>query len=228
MRIEWQLTGRIRADIVAYAGKNLNGKRTTMRIFPSGNKQGRIVTEELTSMVIRAPYGTRVLLITQPGPDWEQHAWRCVSILEGQALPPGGSKLPGVRIPDLDLLDPCAAKKTDPDTQVSYRYVGSLEDGEGWTFGRGGEPGLRRQVRLIRIEAREAGPQDTLDPAQVALVGLVQDVVGAAADDARPAIAGLLVPALRSRLADMGVSASRIEAIVDALASGEEAPTEGL
>lgn len=211
MRIEWQIEGRIRCDVVAYAGKNLNGKRTTMRIFPSGSQQGGIDSSELVSMVVRAPYGTRILLITHPEGDWQRHPWRCIRMLKGKVMGPGKSQLAGARIPDLDLLDRGDAKKTDPDLQSSYPYVDALADGVGWTFGRGGPGGLKRRVKLIRIERETAGSGVRLGDTQRALVSLAGDIVaeGGAAD--------LVAAVLTRHLVASGVSAEQASAVAASL-----------
>jgi len=157
MNIRFDVAPLTRCDIVAYSGVNLTGKRSAVRIFPSGGLQGAIRVGEFSSMVIRAPHGTRVILVTQPGEHWEQGPWRWVDMREGCTVPSkkaGG--LPGVRLPDLDLLNEPDAKRTDTDFQASYTSVVGLDRGQGWTFGKLGRPKLKGSVRLIVVERSDA------------------------------------------------------------------------
>ena len=149
--MEWQIEKGTRCDLLCYAAKNLTGKFSPVRVFPGGNRKGDVKTSELRSIVVRAHFGTRVILVTEPGPDWQDHAWRCVRIREGTALlGSGAGALPGARIPDLDLLDNHGDKRTNIELESSYPIAATLEEGEGWTFGRLGE--LKGKVKLIRIE----------------------------------------------------------------------------
>ena len=148
--MDWQIEKGVRCDIVTYKARNLAGKRGQVRIFPQGNRQGDVRGEDIGSMVIRAPHGVRVVLITEPGPGWRDHPWRCIRVLEGASLPARKPGLPGVRIPDLDLLDEHGAKKTDPDLESTYPRAASIEDGQGWTFGRIGR--IKNRVQRIRVE----------------------------------------------------------------------------
>jgi hypothetical protein len=163
MRIKWELGERVRCDLFAFAAINLDGKKSLMRMFPTGSRKGRIETEEMRSIGIRTPIGTRVVLITHPGDDWEKHPWRCIRMMEGNVMPPGEGRLPGIRIPDLDLLDSFKARKTDTDFQSSYDFVERIEDGSSWTFGRGGGEGLKGKVRLIRVEREELAATTALE-----------------------------------------------------------------
>jgi hypothetical protein len=176
MRIQWEIGERVRCDLFAYAAVNLDGKRSIMRIFPSGSKQGRIETEELRSAAFRTHYGTRVIFITHPGDDWEDHPWRCVRMCKDTSVPATGEqRIPGIRIPDLDLLDEHTALKTDKDFQSSYDYVSKLADGTSWTFGRGGKGGLKGKVRLIRIEREELAATAAIEtPANMAMIALAK------------------------------------------------------
>lgn len=164
--VVWHVAERMRADLVAYAAPNLAGKRSTAQVFPRSRK-GKILSEDVRSMVIRAPHGVRLILCANATDDWEQWPWRCVRMLPGSTMPSprGEVGLPGVVIPDLDLLDPFHAKRTNPDLQSSYPLVDRLVDGTGWTFGRAGLPSLKAHVRMIRIEpdgaaaSRSPGPE---------------------------------------------------------------------
>lgn len=154
--MNWEIEKGLRADIVCYAAKDLSGKRTAIQIFPGGNRKGDVRPADLASMVIRARHGTRVVLVTTPGNNWESEPWRCVRMIEGQTLPSQKKfGLPGIRLPDLDLLDSVDAKRTNRDLQSSYPRADHLADGEGWTFGRIGP--LKGRVTLIRVE-RDVAP----------------------------------------------------------------------
>ena len=88
MLVRFEVAPRSRCDLVFYAAPNLTGKRAQVRIFPSGI-QGAVHTEDVRSMVIRAPHGTRVLLVARPGPAWQDSTcvtWGCVlpSAREGE------------------------------------------------------------------------------------------------------------------------------------------------
>lgn len=162
--VVWHIAERMRADLVAYAAPNLVGKRSAVRVFPR-SRQGTMLAEDIRSLVIRAPHGTRVILCTRAGEDWEEWPWRVARILPGSCLPPmraGG--LPGVVLPDLDLLDPFGAKKTNPDLQSSFPLVQRVEEGEGWTFGRAGLPSLKGHIRQIRIEPDGAPVERAVSP----------------------------------------------------------------
>lgn len=153
MLIRFQVAPRTRCDLVTYSGVNLTGRRGTVRIWPSGSVQGRVETGDLQSMVIRAPHGTRVILCTHDGPDWEAHPWRCVRLLPGSTVPSESTAgFPGVRLPDLDLQDPPSAKRTQTDMESSYPLADRLADGTGWTFGRVGDVPLKDHVVLVVVE----------------------------------------------------------------------------
>ncbi len=195
--MRWLVEPGVRCDLVFYAAPNLSGKRATLRVFPGGNKQGTDVQpEDLRSMVIRAPIGTRLVLCRSSGPDWEDLAWRCVRLIEGQVVPPerpGG--MPGLRLPDLDLLDAPDAKHTARELQSTYDHAERLVDGRGWTFGRRGE--LKGKVTTIRIE-RDA-------PAEARPEGAVPrfaDALLRRLDAEDPALARAVAPHVEALLAE--------------------------
>ena len=191
--MQWQVERGIRCDLVAYAARNLSGKRSPIQWFPAGNSRGDVAPNDLASLVIRAPHGVRVILITEPGPDWKDHPWRCIRMVEGNTVPGAKTGLPGVRLPDLDLLDGFDAKKTDPDLESSYPHADGL-DGDGWTFGRIGR--LKKRVQLIRIEKERAAPTESLPDAD-ALARRIVEKLGTEAIDA-------VADALQTTLTDAG------------------------
>jgi len=206
MRIEWEIGEKVRCDVIAYKAVNLEGKRSEMRLFPTGSRQGRVQIEDLQSMGFRTRFGTRVILITHPGEDWEEHPWRCIRMLKGSALPVGKNRMPGIRIPDLDLLDRWDARKTNAEFQSSYDFVKRLEDGTGWTFGRGGGQGIKGQVRLIRVEQEDQAAAAVVESEQnMAVIALAKRMMGEGAD---------LETAVKAQLVDQGLSVEEAEALM--------------
>jgi len=206
MRIRWEIGERVRCDVVACAAVNLEGKQSEMRVFPSGSQQGSIEVEECRSLAFRAHFGTRVILITQPGDKWEQHPWRCIRLMEGKAVPEGETRMPGIRVPDLDLFDPWDAHKTNEEFQSSYDLVEHLEDGKGWTFGRGGGDGLKGRVRLIRIEREDLAQAATIETeANMAMIALAKRILKDGAD---------VQSALKAQLVDAGLTVAQAEALM--------------
>ncbi|MCB9675549.1 MAG: hypothetical protein H6737_10560 [Alphaproteobacteria bacterium] len=154
MAMKWRVGPGVRCDLVAYAGKNLNGKRLQVQLFPTGARKGTLLGNELSSLVIRALPGTRVILAASDNDAWENAAWRCIRMVPGNFMrSEQRNGLPGVRIPDLDMMDAYTAKKTATDFEASYPYVDRLADGEGWTFGRGG--GLKNRVAMVIVDRED-------------------------------------------------------------------------
>jgi hypothetical protein len=204
VRVEWEVEPGTRCDVVTYAASNLTGKRGEIRIFPSGSRKGEVHTENLRSMVIRAPFGTRVVLLTQGGAQWEETAWRCVRIVEGRAMPSErGGGLPGVRLPDLDWLDAPDSKRTNPDVQATYPLVERFSEGEGWTFGRGG--GLKGRVAVIRVE-RDHGASEARLHAAERVARAVLAEAARRAPDALPALVEAAASALVAELSEEGLA----------------------
>lgn len=155
--MEWYVGPHVKCDMVSYGGVNLTGPRYVVRIFPTGSRKGTFRTHELKSCVILAPVGTRVILATAIGQDgWEDQPWRCVRMLAGQMFKNDEGQM-GVRVPDLDWMDPPAAKKVNPDRQEGFPQVKRLADGTGFTFGRSGAVPLKDHIRAIWVE-KESDP----------------------------------------------------------------------
>jgi len=148
--ITWEIPERIKAAFMFYTATNMIGGKNAVRLSLRG-RRGDPGPSSIRSMVIRAPIGTTVVFMTQPGPDWQQHTWRAVRLLEGQTVPGTKSPMPGARIPDLDALDPFDSKKTSSGYQESYPLVERFIDGVGWTFGRAGDEDLKGNVWGIRV-----------------------------------------------------------------------------
>ncbi len=155
--MDWYVGPRVKCDMVSYGGVSMTGPRYVVYIFPTGSRKGTFRTHELKSMAIVAPVGTRIILATDPSRDgWQQHPWRCIRMVEGSMFTNDkGQK--GVRIPDLDWLDPFDAKKTNLELQTGFPQVARLEDGTGYTFGRTGGVELKDHIRAIWVE-RESDP----------------------------------------------------------------------
>ena len=179
MKIELRLGKYTRCDIVAYKAINLAGKRTTLRIFPTGSIQGKLFTEDLKSMIIRAPYGMRVILCTTNQDDWEDHPYRCITIEKGVVIPPTEpGSLRGVRIPDLDFLSPPSTKRESESLQRTYPIIEHFADGEGWSFGTIGGTKLKANIKMIifeRVEVGEAPPLSESENMARVLLSLSKD-----------------------------------------------------
>lgn len=155
MSVLWRVAPGIRADLVAYGAPNFSGKRQAVQLFPTGSRKGQFKDTSIRSLVVRAPIGTRVVLAASSSDSWSIASWRCIRMLEGQVVPSEQRNgLPGVRIPQLDVLDPFDAKRTDREVESGVPKVDELADGVGWTFGHGGSIGGR--VAMILVEREEA------------------------------------------------------------------------
>ncbi len=159
MNVVFEIGKHVRCDILTWSGHNFGGKRTGIQVFPSGKVQGKVDSEDISSMVIRAYHGTRLILCTRATGDFEDAPWRCVRLVEGHTIPSEKKQgFPGVRVPDLDLLDKPSALRTDPGLQSSYPLVECFDDGDSWTFGSSGIPPIKGHVRRIIVE-KDEGPQ---------------------------------------------------------------------
>ncbi len=105
----------------------------------------------LSSCWVVGPLGIRVVFCAAPeaDPDWESKAWRAVVIRKGSAFKTK-TGLPAVRVPDLDWLDKPNAQRTDPDFQMSFQQVKTLDAGTEWTFGNGNL--LKNRIHSIRVD----------------------------------------------------------------------------
>jgi hypothetical protein len=159
MQVVLEVGERMRCDILAWSGIDFGGKRSILRVFPTGNIQGKLDSEEIRSIVVRAHHGTRVILCTRSDGPFEEAPWRCVRVVEGHSIPSEEPKgMPGVRLPHVDRLDLPKSRRTDPNLASSYPLVACFDDGEGWTFGTTGIPPLEGHVRRIIIE-KDDGPR---------------------------------------------------------------------
>ena len=144
--MEWAIEANMRCDLVGYTKPGYAGVRHVVQIFPSG-RQGDL-PDPFGSLAFIGPLGSQLVLVTHALGDWTLAPWRAIRILEGHAFRTRDGR-PGVRVPDLDLLDAPDAHRTDPDFEQTFDFASSLEAGRGWTFGRAGA--LKDQVRLIRV-----------------------------------------------------------------------------
>lgn len=167
MKIELRLGKYTRCDIVAYKAINLAGKRTTLRVFPTGSIQGKLFTEDIKSMIIRAPYGMRLILCTTNQDDWEEHPYRCITMEKGIVIPPTEpGSLPGVRIPDLDFLSPPSTKRESESLQRTYPIIENFADGDGWSFGTVGSTKIKDNIKMIIFERVAVGEAPPLTEAE--------------------------------------------------------------
>jgi hypothetical protein len=152
-KIRWEVGPMVRCDIIAYSGINYSGKRTQMRIFPTGSQQGGIDGGQMGSALLRAPAGVRMTLKSTPGEAWDREPWRAIEFHKATSIPSSVAKrLRAIRIPDLDYLDHFDAKTTNPTGSSSYPNAESLDAGEGWTYGRQRDGGLKGQIQVISLE----------------------------------------------------------------------------
>lgn len=169
--MRFEIGPRVRVDLVAYAAPNFSGQRRVLQCFPTGARKGQLDGTRFRSVVVRALPGTRVVFCASDRDTWDIVTWRAVRILEGHSMPSQQRNgLPGVRIPDLDRLDRFDAKRTDPDFESSYPVAETLDDGEGWTFGRPGQ--LANRVAMIRIE-REDIDSSQADPTRTVTTAIL-------------------------------------------------------
>ena len=145
--MDWQIAENMRCDLVGFTKPGFAGTRHVAQIFPSG-RQGDL-PDALSSLIVVGPIGTRVVLLTSQVGDYSAAPWRCIELKKGKAFLTKDGR-PGVRVPDLDLLDAPDANRTDPDFEQTYDIVQRLEDGLTWTFGRPGS--IKERVVLIRVE----------------------------------------------------------------------------
>jgi hypothetical protein len=148
--MKWEIAPKQRVDLACFGGINLSGERRLVDIQVVNGRQGPDVpSSELKSLVLIAPIGTRVLLKTHDGDDWEQHAWRAIRVMKGKCFATKEGRT-AVRVPDLDWFDAPDARRTDPDVQESFPQAATLAEGSGWTFGREGE--LKGRVVVVAID----------------------------------------------------------------------------
>ena len=169
MQIELRLGTHPRCDIVAYKAINMAGKKTVLRIFPTGSIQGKLYTEDIKSMIIRAPYNMRLILCTVNQDNWEEFPYRCITMKEGIVIPPTkgeATSLPGVRIPDLDFLENPDAKRMSETFHRSYPIVDNFAEGTDWSFGTVGSTKIKENIKMIIVERVEAGEAPPLSDAE--------------------------------------------------------------
>jgi hypothetical protein len=198
MKIALDITGKVRCDIVAYGAIDHAGKRTELRVFPGGNTRGSIESQDLRSIVVKAFYGTRVILCSHSGPDWMDHPWRCITILKGNSIrPKKPTGLPMVIVPDIDRLDRADAQRTNQDVQTSYPHADSVASGEGWSFGRFGATPLKARVKMIRFERDEVDDLPVAEAERVAHAVLARalEIAPDAVDDLVTEAVGALTAA---------------------------------
>jgi hypothetical protein len=145
--VDWQIGENIRCDMVGFTKPSFAGTRHVVQIFPSG-RQGDL-PDELSSLILVGPLGTRLVLVTTRVGEYTNAAWRCIDLVKGSAFQSRDGR-PAVRIPDLELLDKPDAHRTDLDFEQTFDFAADLESGKGWTFGRPGP--IKERVVLIRVE----------------------------------------------------------------------------
>ncbi|MBK7757578.1 MAG: hypothetical protein IPI35_14480 [Deltaproteobacteria bacterium] len=150
-RLRWDIAESITCDIITFSGINLSGKRTHIKVFPSGVK-GDVEGHDVQSVVVIAPLNTRVIFKTSAAEEgWEDMPWRTVDMIPGKVRANKAGK-PAVNIPDLDAYNEPDAQRVDPDLVSTFAHVERIEDGKGWTFGHRGALKLKGNIRAVRIE----------------------------------------------------------------------------
>ncbi|MSP55487.1 MAG: hypothetical protein EXR69_07790 [Myxococcales bacterium] len=151
--MEWTVAPRMRMDLVCFAGLNLAGERRIVDVHAVGGRQGGdVAPEDLKSLVVLGAVGTRVLLKTAPGDDWEKHPWRAILVTKAHHYRTKEGET-GVRVPDLDWFDKPDARRTDTEVQETFPYAETYAEGLAsgeWTFGRPGP--LKQKVKAIVID----------------------------------------------------------------------------
>ncbi|MFT4622586.1 MAG: hypothetical protein ACI8PZ_001242 [Myxococcota bacterium] len=194
MGIVWDVIGRHRVDLVAWSKPDMVARRTVVQFFPGG-RQGDFRPADIASMSIRAQIGTRVTLMSEPGPRWWTSPWRSMRFIERKVVPSTrATGLPGVRIPDLDRLDPFSARRTDRQFESSYPLVEHPDQGTGWTFGAIGTALLKGNVHGIRIESDDHERLPATAPGPEPRRNQPQPVMPPV-DDPRPQPAPMVAPA---------------------------------
>ena len=94
-----------------------------------------------------------MVFISSSGEQWEQEPWRAVEFSKANSIQSSVAKrLRAIRIPDLDYLDHFDAKTTNPSGSTGYPHAEDLDSGDGWTYGRQRDGGLKGNVQIIRLE----------------------------------------------------------------------------
>ena len=147
--IDLVITPKVKCDLLAYAGLHCGGQLSVVRVLPRGEADGAIDGAAFQSLMLAGPLGTRIVLATATGDDWQEYPWRAIVLTRGHTFTARNGK-PAVRIPDLETVDRPDARRAADDARVSFDTAPSLEEGTGWTYGRPGP--LRNRVRRIFVD----------------------------------------------------------------------------
>jgi hypothetical protein len=151
--VRWVIQDGALGEALFFTGLNFSGQRLRVRFFPGGRMQGDDIDgTDIKSFGIIGNYGMRVTLCTARSDiDWEEATWRSVTLLEGTTFESQSGK-PAVQVPDLDVIDPFEARRTDLDNRKGYPFAKDQASGEGWTFGNATTSELKCNVRTIRVD----------------------------------------------------------------------------
>jgi hypothetical protein len=152
--VRWRIDERVRAELSFFTGLAFAGNRDNVRIFVGGRKQGpEIDGSRVKSCGIIAPVGTRLVLSASDLDEgWEDHPWRAVVLLAGSTFKMKDGR-DAVQLPDLDLMDPPGAKRSDPDFGAGFPQAPNLHEGSGWTYGKADfHRPLKCNLRTIRLD----------------------------------------------------------------------------
>jgi len=145
--VDWQIEDQMRCDLVGFTKPSFAGTRHVVQIFPSG-RQGDL-PDSLSSLIVIAPIGTRLVLVTNRIGAYNDYAWRCIQLVKDHAFKTKEGHF-AVRVPDLDMLDAPKALRTDLDFEQTFDLAADLESGTGWTFGQPGT--IKERVVKIHVE----------------------------------------------------------------------------
>ena len=147
--MKWVVDPNCRCDFVFYSGLNCSGLHQQVKVFPSG-RQGDVSTP-FQSVIFAARPGIRAYFCTDMDDDaWIRSPWRCVRPVKGLGLVTR-SGMPYFRVNDLDLYGEPHLLRLPHGMEEGFPLVAHPEDGEGWTFGLGGDD-LKGNIAMIRIE----------------------------------------------------------------------------
>ena len=150
--MEWEIAPNCRVDIAFYTGPNFSGHRTVVEVYPSGRKGELPNSTDIQSVVIAGPLGHRVVFKASVSEtDWQEQTWRAIELQKGTAFK-NRNGVPMLRVPDLDAQDKPNANRSDPDLEVSYTNVETLDAGTSWTYGRVARLPLKGNLRAIKID----------------------------------------------------------------------------
>ena len=153
--IVWVIAPQTRCDLHFWSGINFSGEHREVQIHPAGGRQGdKIDGFPFQSVAISGPVGTRVIFALSLQDDWEARPWRAVEIRKGLGYM-AKTGMQAVRVPDLDWVETPDARRSNPEFEVGFPEVKSMEERPEWTYGNGAGAPLKGRVVSIRVDRVE-------------------------------------------------------------------------